>query len=147
MTVHPRLRARATARVAISEADPIRVLVLAPAHETWVRSELAGTGLRTQFVQSVHEVVAALIETPPPRPQILIVDFSALSAGELLHLHSIRVRGWFGSIIAVGRAAVSLRASLGIERTVTVGPYRLRPIAALEGQHTVHTLRLPKISG
>ncbi len=147
MSAHPRLRARATARIAICDADPVRALVLAPAHETWVRAELAGTGLRTRFVQSVHDVVMALVEAPPPRPQILIIDFAALSAGELLHLHSIREQGWFGNVIAIGRIPLSVRTSLGIERAVAVGPYKLRPIAALEGQHAVHTLRLPKISG
>lgn len=124
-----------------------RALALAPGHETWIRSELAGTGLTTRFVRSVGEVVSALVEAPPPRPQILIVDFSAVSAGELLHLHSIREQGWFGSMIAIGRVALSLRASLGIERSVIVGPHRLRPIAALEDQHSQHTMRLSRISG
>jgi hypothetical protein len=147
MSAHPRLRARATARIAICDADPVRALVLAPAHETWVRAELAGTGLRTRFVQSVHDVVMALVETPPPQPQILIIDFAALSAGELLHLHSIREQGWFGNVIAIGRVPLSVRASLGIERTVAIGPYKLRPIGALITQHTVHTLRLARICG
>lgn len=131
----------------MSDAESVRALALAPDHETWIRSELAGTTLSTRFVGSVAEVVSAIIGVPPPRPQILIVDFSAVSAGELLHLHSIREQGWFGSVIAIGRVPVSLRTSLGIDRCVIVGPHRLRPIAALEDQHSQHTLRLSKISG
>lgn len=147
MSIHPHLKARGTPRIAIAEVEPVRALALAPAHETWVRSELAGTGLTTQFVRSVSEVVAALVESPPPRPQILIVDPSSLSAGDLLHLHSIREQGWFGHIIAIGRVPLPLRESLRIERTVPVGPYRLRPIVRLEDQHSTHTLRMRKVSG
>lgn len=147
MSIHPRLRARATARIAITDTDPVRALVLAPAHETWIRGELAGTGLKTRFAQRVEDVVAALVEEPPPRPQMLLVDLAAISAGELLYLHSIRERGWFGTVIAIGRAPLSVRASLGIERAVAIGPYKLRPIAALVQQHTVHTLRLARICG
>lgn len=129
------------------DVEPVRALVLAPAHETWVRSELAGTGLTTRFVRSVAEVVSALVESPPPRPQILVVDLSSISPGDLMHLHSIRERGWFGNVIAIGRVPLPLRSSLGIERSVSVGPYKLRPIAGLENQHSMHTLRLRKVSG
>lgn len=147
MSIHPRLRARATRKIVLSAAETDRVLALAPDHEAWIRSELAGTSLTTRFVRSVGEVVSALVEAPPPRPQILIVDFDEVSPGELLHLHSIREQGWFGSVIAIGRVAVSLRTSLGVDRCVTVGPHRLRPIAALEDQHSQHTMRLSKTSG
>ena len=147
MTVHPRLLARPTARIATSDTDAIRALVLAPAHETWIRAELAGTGLHTRCVASVAEVVSTLVAAPPPRPQILIIDLAAISAGELLHLHSIRDQGWFGNVIAVGRVPLSVRASLGVARSVAIAPHQLRPIASLMTQHTVHTLRMAKISG
>lgn len=127
--------------------DNTRALVFAPDHETWVKSELAGTGLTVDIASSIRDVVYALIDEPPPRAQILIIDFSAITAGELLHLHSIREQGWFGNVIAIGRIPASLRKSMNVERSVLVGPYKLRPVAALAGQHTVHTMRMPKING
>jgi hypothetical protein len=144
MATHPRLRARGTNPNGSSE-DGTRVLVYAPAHETWVRSELAGTPLSIEVAPTVKRVVETLVATEGPRPQILIVDFNSMTAGELLHLHSIREQGWFGNIIALGRVPPSLRKSINIERSVDVGPYKLRPIATLASQHVMHTARLPKL--
>ena len=143
MTTHPRLRARGTLKADSDGAT--RVLVFAPSHETWVKSELAGTPLSVEVVPSVARVVETLVAEEGARPQILIVDFNSMSPGELLYLHSIREQGWFGSVIALGRVPPSLRKSMNIERSVDVGPYKLRPIAALAGQHVHHTLRMPKL--
>jgi hypothetical protein len=128
-----------------SEDGSSNVLVFAPDHETWVKSELAGTELTIDVAPSVKRVVEILIDDSAPRPQILIVDFNSMSAGELLHLHSIREQGWFGTVIALGRVPASLRKSMNIERSVDVAPYKLRPIAALAGQHVTHTMRMPKL--
>jgi hypothetical protein len=124
----------------------MRAIVYAPDHETWVRSELAGTQIELEVAQSVRQLVRVLTEEAP-RPQLLVIDLNSVTAAELLHLHSIRDQGWFGAIVALGRVPASLRKSLSIERTVDVGPYKLRPIAALAGQHVTHTMRMPKISG
>jgi hypothetical protein len=141
MATHPRLRARGTNPN--ESDDATRVLVFAPAHETWIKSELAGTALTMEVATSVKHVVETLA-TDGPRPQILIVDFNSMTAGELLHLHSIRERGWFGNVIALGRVPPSLRKSMNIERSVDIGPYKLRPIATLATQHVMHTMRMPK---
>jgi hypothetical protein len=124
----------------------MRAIVYAPDHETWVRSELAGTQIELEVAQSVRQLVRVLTEEAP-RPQLLIIDLNSINAAELLHLHSIREQGWFGAIVALGRVPASLRKSLSIERTVDIGPYKLRPIAALAGQHVTHTMRMPKICG
>ena len=144
MATHPRLRARGT-DFDTTANDGTRVLVYAPAHEMWIKSELAGTRLTIEIATSVARVVEALVAQDAPRPQILIVDFNSMSAGELLHLHSIREQGWFGNVVALGRVPPSLRKSMSIERSVDIGPYKLRPIAALAGQHVMHTMRMPKL--
>jgi hypothetical protein len=144
MATNPRLRARGSDFHAASDAGT-RVLVFAPEHETWIKSELAGTRLIMEIAPSVKRVVEALTDQSGPRPQILIVDFNSMSAGELLYLHSIREQGWFGNIVALGRIPASLRKSMNIERSVDIGPYKLRPIAALAGQHAMHTIRMPKL--
>jgi hypothetical protein len=127
------------------EDDSTRVLVFAPSHETWIKSELTGTRLAVEVADSVKRVVEILTDESAPRPQLLIVDFNSMSAGELLHLHSIREQGWFGNVVALGRVPASLRKSMAIERSVDIGPYKLRPIAALAGQHAMHTMRMPKL--
>lgn len=142
MAAHPRLRARGSDGPITDRR--LRALVFAPDHETWIRSELAGTNLALSYASSIKHVVRELIEEPAPRPQLLIVDFNSMSAGELLHLHSIREQGWFGRVVALGRIPASLRKSMNVERSVDVGPHKLRPIAALAGQHGVHTIRMPK---
>ena len=108
-------------------------------------TELRGTALELEIAQSIGDVVAALVDDRPPRPQLLIVDLDSLSAGALLHLHSVREQGWFGKVIAIGRVSTALRTSLGVHRTVMVGPDKLRPIAMLAGEHTSSTMRMPKL--
>lgn len=147
MPSHPRLRARATPRFAMSSDAGVRALVLAPRHEQWIERELVGTAMHARFARSVGEVVAALVDSAPPRPQMLIIDLESLSVGELLELHTVREQGWFGSVIAIGRVALSLRTSLQVERAILIGRGKLRPFAVVAGQHTNATMRMPKISG
>ena len=86
----------------------------------WLTHELASSDVVLQLVASVNKAVEALIgEDLESRPLMLIVDFDALDAGELLHLHSIRERGWFGALIAIGKVPSDLQASLNIYRTLT----------------------------
>lgn len=88
--------------------------------QRWVENELSDGNATIQLARSVAHVVAALVEDPAPRPQLLVIDIDALSAGELFHLHQIRERGWFGAVVALGSVPVSLRVSLGIVRAIGV---------------------------
>lgn len=91
----------------------------ANAHRSlWVEKELGRGNAVMQLGRHVEHVVSALTEDPPPRPQVLVVDFDAISAVDLLQLHSIREHGWCGRIIGLGVVPPPLRASLGIERVL-----------------------------
>jgi hypothetical protein len=117
LPVHPRLHLRGAAERAASEAGMVRVLVYAPApaRAGWVEAELQHEQVMIQIAFSIDHVVSALVEDPPPRPQILVADFDELNPGEILHLHLLRDQGWFGRIIALGSLPPSLRTSLAIE--------------------------------
>src|SRR5215470_19885307 len=112
---HPRLQSRAER--AVSDGDLLRVLVYAPspARAAWVEAELADREVMVQIGFSVEHVVSALVEDPPPRPQILIADFDAVSPLEIMRLHVLREQGWFGRIVALGHVPNSLCMSLAIE--------------------------------
>jgi hypothetical protein len=117
MAVHPRVHTRGTEpNVAL-----VRVLVHAPfsARAPWIEAELAHRSIVTQIGFSVSQVVSALVEDPPPRPQILVIDFDELTPGDIMHLHVLREQGWFGRIIALGNVPPSLRTSLVIERVLS----------------------------
>lgn len=98
--------------------EPNRILILASDPEliAWIETELTGLGLAIQIARSTREAVAALIEDPPPRPQIMVADFDPLNAADVLHLHAIREGGWFGALIALGEVADELQTSLNIDR-------------------------------
>ena len=145
---HPRLLARGTA----PHADPSAGRVLAFSRDpdllAAIEADVVRKGMTVQLARSVSDLVAALVEDPPPRPQILIADFESLSPGELLHLHVIREHGWFGSVIALGRVPLSLRSSLGIDHVLAgAARERLRAILTLAASPTVLTLKIPKLVG
>ena len=130
----------------MSPGEVVRVLVYAPsqARATWIESELADKTVMLQIGFSVSQVVSALVEDPPPRPQILIADFDALNAGEIMHLHVLREQGWFGRIIALGEVPLALISSLGVE-CVLVPPFArdsLRNVITNAG-FVAATTRLP----
>lgn len=79
--------------------------------------ELAAHAI-VQIGRGVVDVVAALVEDPPPRPQIFVVDIDAIAAADLFHLHVIREQGWCGTIIAIGTVPLALRRSLNIDRVL-----------------------------
>ncbi|HET7505368.1 MAG TPA: hypothetical protein VFK02_30320 [Kofleriaceae bacterium] len=116
--VHPRILRGADPSTPTGEK--IRVLVYAPSpvRASWVEAELASSAVMVQIGFSVEHVVSALVEDPPPRPQILVADFDEMNAGELMHLHVLREQGWFGRIIALGEVPDALRSSLAIERVL-----------------------------
>jgi hypothetical protein len=112
----------------------------------WVESELATVNALIQYGRNVEHIVAALVEDPPPRPQILIVDFDAISAGDLMHLHAIREHGWCGRIIGLGVVPVPLRTSLGIERVLNtpLAKHTLRDaVCEIESGFDAMTTRIP----
>jgi hypothetical protein len=119
MPRHPHIRRR---QPAISAAN--RVIVFAPEPELaqWIDDELVSEPLAVQIARTIVGVISALVEDPPPRPQILIADFDAMTAADLLHLHKIRDRGWFGSLIALGGVPDELCNTLNIHQ-VLKGPF------------------------
>jgi hypothetical protein len=124
----------------------IRVLVYAPTETraAWIETELAVESVMIQIGHSVEHVVSALVEDPPPRPQVLIADFDDLEPGELMHLHVLREQGWFGRIIALGDVPATLRSSLSIE-TVLRPPFvrsTLRDVIAAS-RYGTSTTKLP----
>jgi hypothetical protein len=117
--VHPRVYLRG-AEPSAASGTQVRVLVYAPSpiRSAWIESELAHKSVIVQLGFSIDHVVSALVEDPPPRPQILVADFDDMDAGELMHLHVLREQGWFGRIIALGDLPPALRSSLAIERVL-----------------------------
>src|SRR5262245_4751577 len=114
---HPRLHSRGALERSESEGGLIRVLIYAKsqARAAWIEAELQDRSVIVQIGFSVDQVVSALVEDPPPRPQVLVADFDAMNPGEILHLHLLRDHGWFGRIIALGDVPPALRSSLSIE--------------------------------
>jgi hypothetical protein len=114
--VHPRLHSRGTERAA-ADGELVRVLVYAPSptRASWIENELHDRSVMLQIGYSVEHVVSALVEDPPPRPQILIADFDEIAALDVMRLHVLREQGWFGRIIALGSVPSALRLSLAIE--------------------------------
>lgn len=140
---HPRLHTRGER---VSDGELVRVLVYAPsqARSTWIESELQDRAVMVQIGFSVEHVVSALVEDPPPRPQILIADFDCVSPLELMRLHVLREQGWFGRIVALGTVPNALRLSLAIEH-VLGAPYvrdALRDVITNAGFVT-ETTKLP----
>jgi hypothetical protein len=85
----------------------------------WIENELARAGTASTIARSVGQVVETLIgDIEHARPHMLIIDLDTLSAGELFHLHRVRELGWSGTLIALGKIPPSLRASLGVDRTI-----------------------------
>ena len=143
---HPRLHSRGAGDRAAADGELIRVLVYAPsaARASWIESELAERDVMVQIGFSVEHVVAALVEDPPPRPQILIADFDDIAPLELLRLHGLREQGWFGRIVALGSVPSALRLSLAIEHVLGApySRYALRDVITTSGFVT-ETTKLP----
>jgi hypothetical protein len=116
MLVHPRVQTRNPE----PRAPLVRVLVHAPSptRAAWIEAELAHRSIIIQIGFSVSHVISALVEDPPPRPQILIADFDDLEAGAVMDLHVLREQGWFGRIIGLGHVPPTLRTSLVVERVI-----------------------------
>ena len=113
-----------------------RVIAFAqdPALVRWIEQELAGQQLAVEVVSSVREMLEALIGRDPPHPQIVVVDFDAMTAAEVLDFHRIR-DAWFGAVIGVGVVTDELRTSLNVERVLdrSLSPGVLRTAIAAVG--------------
>ena len=110
-------RARGTPADDIAPGEQLRTLIFAPepTRAAWIERELCHAPITIQIGRRIRTIVAALVKDPPPRPQLLIVDFDAVSADEIVELHAIRQGGWDGRLIAVGNVWPELRASLAID--------------------------------
>ncbi|HUS27058.1 MAG TPA: hypothetical protein VMZ53_01065 [Kofleriaceae bacterium] len=149
MPSHPRIRARGTP-IEVPIGELTRALCYIPDvfHHTWVEAELALLHITVQTARSVDQLVSALVEDPPPRPQIVFANIGAMSPGELLHLHAIREQGWFGTVFAVGDASLQLRSSLRIERVLQPPLSRSLLRSALLGtSHAQMTTPIRRVNG
>jgi hypothetical protein len=128
MTKHPRVWARGTdrpenpsdeAHKLIGDAKLVAV-IYAPKDQVakWAEAELDRDGAVLQTARDLPQLMHALVEDPSPRPNVLVVDLDAITPGELLELHSVRERGWFGTIIGLGKVPEALKSSLGIDRAI-----------------------------
>lgn len=144
---HPRLQARGTdpGEKGPAETTRLRALVYSPTSERLhaIVQELVGV-VAVQLGHSVSEVASALVEMPPPRPQVLVLDIDLVTAGELLHLHTLRERGWCGSIVAIGTVPAALARSLNIDHVV---PFAMPPNTLREAigatRFAAQTLQIP----
>lgn len=94
-----------------------RVLVYAPDPELrlWIEHELFGERVTSQIVDSLGDVATTLTLVPPPWPQLLIVDVTAISSGDVETLRAVRESGWSGVVIAIGEPSETLHRALGID--------------------------------
>lgn len=144
VSVHPRVHQR---RASEPHLSPTRVLVhaTAPARAAWIEAELTHRAIMVQLGFSLPHVISALVDDPPPRPQILVIDFDAMSEGAIMDLHSLRTQGWFGRILAIGDVPPSLCSSLSIDAVLS-GPLAqgsLRRQIVTDTSALVVTARMP----
>jgi len=143
-----RLRARGTPAKDVIPAAQLRTLVYAPqpARAAWIDRELSHPPITIQVGRTVSAVIAALVRDPPPRPDVLIVDFDALTPVELLELHAIRQEGWFGRLIGIGSVAPELCVSLGVDHVFVEPLIRDSLLDCVAGtNHAVVTTACPVI--
>jgi hypothetical protein len=138
---HPNTRTRSPSD------NNTRVLLLVPdATVTAIEQELADQAITLQIARNVSHAVSALVEDPPPRATIFVVDFDAIGAAELFELHSIRERGWFGAVIALGKVSAELKTSLAIAHVLSP-PLRRGAISTAISRAGVGlaTTKIPKL--
>ena len=143
-----RLRARGTPLAPTAPAGQIRTLVFAPepTRAAWVERELSRPPITILIGRSVRTIIAALTLDPPPRPEVLIVDFDALSPEELTELHEVRQGGWFGRLIGLGHVPPELRAPLGVDHVFAAPLVRDTLLDCVAGtKHATVTTACPVI--
>ena len=148
---HPRIQARGTRRDDILvPGEQIRTMIFAPepTRAAWIESELsrAPISITIQVGRKVRTVVSALVRDPEPRPKVLIVDFDAVSPGELLELHAIREEGWAGRLIGLGTVTPELMDSLGVDHVLAPPLIRDSLLDCVAGtRHAATTVAMPLI--
>jgi hypothetical protein len=146
----PRMRARGTPRGSTAPGEQIRTLVFAPepTRAAWIDRELSHAPITIQIGRSARNVVAALTRDPPPRPDVLVVDFDAISPVELVELHAIRPGGWFGRLIAIGHVPLELRTVFGVDDVLATPLVRDSLLDCVAGtRHAAVTTACPVIPG
>jgi hypothetical protein len=141
-----RARPRGTPNELPAGSSALRALIFAPERTRagWIEGELSRAPVTIQVARRVRTVVAALIKDPPPRPEILIVDFDAVSPAELIELHAIRDAGWLGRLIGLGRVPADLRGSLAVEAVLPVPLVRDSLLDCVAGtRHATETVPIP----
>jgi hypothetical protein len=146
MAPHPRVYTRHSLPPTAAARLGVMVHAASEHRATWVAKELGRLDALIQFGRTIEAVVLALIDDPPPRPQVLVVDFDAIAAVEVLQLHEIREHGWCGRIIGLGVVPPPLRASLGIERVINT-PFDADSLcdAVAEIGFDAMTMRIPVV--
>ena len=143
-----RLRARGTPAREVPAAEQIRTLVFAPdaARAAWIERELSHAPITIQVGRRIRTIIAALLRDPPPRPDVLVVDFDAILAADLIELHAIRRDGWFGRLIGLGNVTPELRRSLGVDHVLPEPLVRDSLLDCVAGtRHAVTTTACPVI--
>lgn len=104
-------------RVVLGKGTRFRAVVYAPigSRSAWIEKELAREEIAIETAFDVADVIECVLDS---RPQIVVLDFDALTRAEILDLHRIRERSWFGTIFAIGKVPVGLRKSLRIEQVL-----------------------------
>ncbi len=146
----------------LADGAPIRTLIFAPepTRAAWIEQELsrapatvleredARPRITIQLGRRVRTVVFALLKDPPPRPHVLIVDFDAVSPGELFELHAIRHDGWTGRLIGLGAVPDELVTSLEIDHVFPAPFVRDSLLDCVAGtRHAAITVTIPVIAG
>lgn len=112
--------------------------------ERWL-ADLEGSNASVQIGRTVAGVISALVDDPPPRPQLLVLDLDALTPGELMELHSLRDLGWTGMLVVEGQVPRSLAVSLRIEYVLSDTDTLRGAVASVD--HAKATRRIPLITG
>jgi hypothetical protein len=112
-----RLRTRGTPRPPAVADEQIRTLVYAPepSRLAWIERELSHAPITIQLGRRARTIVAALVRDPPPRPDVLVVDFDAVSPAEIAELQALRREGWRGRLIGLGHVTFEQRNALGVD--------------------------------
>lgn len=127
------------------DVNLILVFATDPAVIRWVEEEIDDNRTKFYVMRKLPELIWALTQDVPPRPQILVLDVDALNPAELLELYAARER-WYGSIIALGGVDDDVKTSLNIEYVIgrPLGSESLRKAIGQVGLDRP-TTKIPKI--
>jgi hypothetical protein len=145
-----RVRTRGTPRTSLAPGEQIRALVFAPDQNraAWIDRELSNGPITVQVGRTARMVVAALTRDPPPRPDVLVIDFDAIAPVDLVELHALRPGGWFGRLIGLGHVPPELCTTLGVDQVLATPLVRDSLLDCVAGtRHAAVTTACPVIPG